>query len=105
VTSRLIPFGGWSPSFCKSPELSRNAKTKEIIMKYDIYAEVTNRIITQLEQGVVPWKLPYSSKVGFPRNFASGKVYHGINVFLLGSLRYTSPYFLTYIQAKELGAC
>ena len=72
-------------------------------MKYDIYSEVTNRIITQLEQGVVPWQSPYFSKVGFPRNFASGKPYHGINVFLLGSLRYTSPFFLTYIQAKELG--
>ena len=72
-------------------------------MKHDIYAEVTNRIITQLEQGVIPWKSPYFSKVGFPRNFATGNPYHGINVFLLGSLRYTSPYFLTFIQAKELG--
>jgi antirestriction protein ArdC len=72
-------------------------------MNYDLYAEVTNRIITQLEQGVIPWKSPYFSKVGFPRNFASGNPYHGINVFLLGSLRYTSPFFLTFLQAKELG--
>jgi len=72
-------------------------------MTYDIYTEVTNRIITQLEQGVIPWKSPYFSKVGFPRNFSSGKPYHGINVFLLGSLRYTSPFFLTFLQAKELG--
>ena len=72
-------------------------------MKQDIYAEVTNRIISQLEQGVIPWKSPYFSKVGFPRNFSTGNPYHGINVFLLGSLRYTSPYFLTFIQTKELG--
>ena len=72
-------------------------------MTYDIYTEVTNRIITQLEQGVVPWQSPYFSKVGFPRNFSSGNPYHGINVFLLGSLRYTSPFFLTYLQAQELG--
>jgi len=72
-------------------------------MKQDIYELVTNRIITRLEQGVVPWKSPYFSKVGFPRNFSSQQPYHGINVFLLGSLRFTSPYFLTYIQAKELG--
>jgi antirestriction protein ArdC len=72
-------------------------------MTYDIYTEVTNRIITQLERGVIPWKSPYFSKVGFPRNFSSGKPYHGINVFLLGSLRYTSPFFLTFLQAKELG--
>ena len=72
-------------------------------MKTDIYEQVTDRIISQLEQGVVPWKSPYFSKVGFPRNFSSGKAYQGINVFLLGSHRFTSPYFLTFIQAKELG--
>jgi len=72
-------------------------------MKQDIYEQVTNRIITQLEQGVIPWKSPYFSKVGFPRNFSTGNRYQGINVFLLASLRFTSPYFLTFIQAKELG--
>lgn len=72
-------------------------------MKLDIYATVTNRIIEQLEQGVVPWQSPYFSQVGFPRNFATQKHYHGINVFLLGSQRYTSPFFLTYLQAQELG--
>ena len=69
----------------------------------DIYEQVTNRIIAQLEQGVIPWKSPYFSTVGFPRNFSTGNRYQGINVFLLASLRYTSPYFLTFIQAKELG--
>lgn len=72
-------------------------------MKPDIYAQVTDRIIAQLEQGVVPWKSPYFSKVGLPRNFSSGRAYQGINVFLLGCQRFTSPYFLTFLQAKELG--
>lgn len=72
-------------------------------MKSDVYQRVTDRIIEQLEQGVVPWKSPYFSKVGFPKNFCSGKAYQGINIFLLGSLRFTSPYFLTFLQAKELG--
>lgn len=72
-------------------------------MKRDVYAEVTERILAQLQQGVVPWKSPYFSKVGFPKNFVSGKCYRGINVFLLASLRYTSPFFLTYLQAQELG--
>ncbi len=72
-------------------------------MKTNVYEQVTNRMIELLEQGVVPWKSPYFSKVGFPKNFASGKAYRGINIFLLGSLRYTSPYFLTFLQAKELG--
>ena len=42
-------------------------------MKPDIYEQVTDRIITQLESGVVPWKSPYFSKVGFPRNFSTGR--------------------------------
>ncbi|MEZ0296708.1 MAG: ArdC family protein [Candidatus Methylacidiphilales bacterium] len=69
----------------------------------DVYELVTQRMIELLEKGVVPWQSPYFSKTGFPRNFATGKPYRGINVFLLGSLRFTSPYFLTFIQAKELG--
>jgi antirestriction protein ArdC len=72
-------------------------------MKVNVYEQVTDRMIQLLEQGVIPWKSPYFSKVGFPKNFATRKAYRGINVFLLGSLRYTSPYFLTFIQAKELG--
>ena len=72
-------------------------------MKQDIYQQVTDRIISQLEQGTIPWKSPYFSKVGFPRNFSTSRAYQGINVFLLGSLRFTSPYILTFIQAKELG--
>ena len=72
-------------------------------MKLDIYTQVTDRIIEQLASGVVPWKSPYFSKVGFPRNFSTGRAYQGINVFLLGSQRCTSPFFLTFIQAKELG--
>jgi antirestriction protein ArdC len=69
----------------------------------DIYQQVTERIIEQLELGVVPWQSPYFCQIGFPKNFASRKEYRGINVFLLGCRRYTSPWFLTFLQAKELG--
>ncbi len=69
----------------------------------DLYEQITNRIIEQLENGTVPWKSPYFSKTGFPRNFSTQKEYQGINVFLLGCHRFISPYFLTFLQAKELG--
>lgn len=68
-----------------------------------LYEQITQRIVEQLERGVVPWKSPYFSKTGFPRNFSTQKEYRGINVLLLGSLRFTSPFFLTFLQAKELG--
>ena len=72
-------------------------------MKLDVYQLVTDRIVELLEQGVVPWKSPYLSKVGHPRNFSTKKPYRGINVFLLASRRFTSPWFMTFLQAKELG--
>lgn len=71
--------------------------------RFDAYEEITNRIIERIERGVVPWQSPSIARVGFPRNFSTGKLYSGINVFLLGSQEFQSPYFLTFIQARELG--
>lgn len=69
----------------------------------NLYEQITQRIVEQLEKGIVPWKSPYFSKTGFPKNFSTQNEYRGINVLLLGSLRFTSPFFLTFLQAKELG--
>src|SRR5436190_14102458 len=71
--------------------------------RFDVYEAVTSRIIERIENGVVPWQSPSIARVGFPRNFSTGKLYSGINVFLLGSQEFQSPHFLTFIQAKELG--
>lgn len=68
----------------------------------DVYAIVTDRIVNLLETGVVPWRQPWAS-VGVPKNLASGKPYRGVNVFLLSSASYSSPYWLTYKQAQERG--
>jgi antirestriction protein ArdC len=71
----------------------------------DVYRIVTDRIVAQLEQGTVPWHRPWKSggPAGAPRNLASGRPYRGVNVFLLSSLGYSSPWFLTCRQAKERG--
>jgi len=66
-----------------------------------VYQLVTDRIIEKLESGCVPWKMPWSSDA--PKNLISGKSYRGINVFMLGSLGYMSPYWLTFKQAQSLG--
>ncbi len=68
----------------------------------DVYAIVTERIINLLEQGVVPWRRPWTS-IGLPRNLVSKKPYNGINYFLLSASKYVSPFWLTYRQATELG--
>src|SRR5208283_4423374 len=67
----------------------------------DVYAIVTDKIISLLEQGVVPWRRPWSS-AGLPRNLVSKKPYRGINYFLLSASKYVSPYWLTIRQANEL---
>ena len=72
-------------------------------MKTDLYQQVTDRIIDQLEKGVVPWNPRCRARGGLPRNYSTKKDYRGINVFLLGSLGFSSPDFMTFIQAKELG--
>ena len=65
------------------------------------YEVITNQIIKQLESGVIPWRKPWSSRL--PMNLKSQKPYRGINVFILGSQGYASPYWLTYQQAASLG--
>src|SRR5262249_12061241 len=38
-----------------------------------------------------------------PQNLVSRKAYRGVNVFLLHAMSYTSPFWLTFKQAQELG--
>jgi antirestriction protein ArdC len=63
---------------------------------------ITQSVLKQLEQGVAPWRKPWSSSI--PRNLISKKPYRGLNVFLLATQGYGSPYWVTFNQAKQLGA-
>ncbi len=63
---------------------------------------ITQRIIDKLEQRTVPWRKPWAGG-GLPKNYINRKEYRGINPFLLRSVGYAYPYFLTFIQAKQLG--
>jgi antirestriction protein ArdC len=71
-----------------------------------IYQTVTDRILSRLKAGVIPWEKPWESPrfTGgpFPRNFYTGKPYRGINVLLLWSSEYSSPFWLTFRQAQAL---
>ena len=68
-----------------------------------VYDIITSRIMEKLEQGAVPWQQPWNSTAGMPRNLLSQKAYRGINVWVLASAGYSSPYWLTYRQAQEIG--
>lgn len=67
----------------------------------NIYQETTERILKQLEAGVIPWRKTWTS--GIPKSLNSGKEYRGINLLLLSLNDYRSRYWLTYRQAIKLG--
>lgn len=72
--------------------------------KLDVYQIVTDRIIDLLEQGVVPWHKPWAGgRDAAPANLVSKKPYRGLNVWLLGSMGYSSPYWVSFKQCQELG--
>jgi len=72
-------------------------------MNAHVYDQITERIITLLTQGTVPWQKPWQARTGLPRNLVSQKPYRGINVFLLLAMSYESPFWLTFRQALQLG--
>jgi antirestriction protein ArdC len=67
------------------------------------YELITARIIALLEQGTVPWQMPWDASTGWPQNFVTKKRYSGINVLILLSMYYKSPFWLTFRQASQLG--
>jgi antirestriction protein ArdC len=68
-----------------------------------VYEVITERIISMLEKGTVPWQKPWKVATGLPRNLISKKPYRGINTLLLHSMSYESPFWLTFHQAQQLG--
>lgn len=61
------------------------------------------RLLTELEVGVVPWQIPWRTKNGMSRNMTSNRPNTGINFWMLLCLPYTSPFYLTFEQARALG--
>ncbi|HWB14451.1 MAG TPA: zincin-like metallopeptidase domain-containing protein [Pirellulales bacterium] len=69
----------------------------------NVYSIVTDRIVKQLEQGVIPWRRPWGGEGSEPRNACTRRAYRGVNVFMLSAAAYDSPYWLTYRQAEMWG--
>lgn len=74
----------------------------------DLYTRITDKIITELEAGTVPWLRPWNGGDDpFPRNALTQRPYRGINTILLGleaELQgYGTNQWLTLRQANKLG--
>ncbi|TKJ40660.1 hypothetical protein CEE37_06770 [candidate division LCP-89 bacterium B3_LCP] len=66
------------------------------MQKKDAYQVITDRICDLLEKGEIPWQRPWNQGNEMPKNLVSQKEYRGINPFILASMRYTSPFWLTF---------
>lgn len=91
---------------------ARNASKKRKVARVskDMYQIVTDRVIAALENGVKPWACPWDRTNEcsmLPMNLKTQSTYSGINILLLWSETveqgFSSPYWLTYKQAQELG--
>ncbi len=74
-----------------------------------IRQQITERIITAIEQGVLPWRRPWrmSPNAGRPMNVVSKKNYNGVNPLLLSIAAmqhgFGSKWWATYQQWQQLG--
>src|SRR5438105_4807212 len=105
---------GWGSSVARFDDnhahsrYSINPSVARARMKRDIYAEVSARIVAELERGAAPWVKPWSVTSGqnVPQNAVSNRPYSGCNVILLWLTRnrgWATPRFLTFKQALEAG--
>ena len=76
----------------------------------ELRRSITDQIVESLKSGgVPPWRRPWgiSPNSGFPTNVVSKRRYSGVNVLLLRMAamahQFTSKYWATYTQWKELG--
>lgn len=67
-------------------------------MSFDLYQEITDRILSQLEAGVVPWHKPWAVS-GCAVSHVNGKPYSLLNQFLLGE----PGEYITFKQCQQEG--
>ena len=77
-------------------------------IRRDLYAEVTSRILAELERGAAPWVKPWSATPGqnVPQNAVTNRPYSGCNVIPLWFTHgrgWPTPRFVTFKQAQEAG--
>jgi antirestriction protein ArdC len=88
------------------------ARSRTPTDRTNLYKDITNKIIAELEAGRLPWVQPWgspsvSAALGIPKNAATGRKYSGINILILWSAvveqGYATQSWLTFKQTVALG--
>lgn len=74
----------------------------------NVYEIITAKMVEMIERdGLLPWQKPWTSATRAdgraPRNLVSNKAYRGMNFVILSMAGFSSPYFVTFKQAQQLG--
>ena len=75
------------------------------IMSKELTERINALVVTQLENGLVPWRKPWNTAGFMPTSLTSNKEYRGINALILAicGMEYERPLWVTYKQAQALG--
>jgi len=91
--------------------MPRSSSRSQPTDRPNLYDEITDRIIAELDAGRLPWVQPWGSTgvapLGMPKNAATGRGYTGVNVLILwGAVvarGFSGQSWLTFRQALSLG--
>ena len=116
----VVPSRASRPPYSASSASKLKASVREVSgpSRTNLYDDVTDRIVAELEAGRFPWVQPWGrastggvagAAVGLPRNAVTGRAYAGINVLILwGAViehGYPSQGWLTFKQCRDAGGC
>ena len=97
-------------------ETTRSKGNKGAGERRDLYREVTDRIVADMERGIAPWARPWDDRMGtdmeatfaLPRNAATSRRYSGVNILILWQRAHDAGFgpggWMTFSQARKLGA-
>ena len=69
-------------------------------MAFDLYTEITNRMMEELERGRVPWQKPWHDEGDLAISHKTGNPYSVLNQMLL---RFHGGEYLTFKQCSDEG--
>ena len=68
-------------------------------MGIDVYQMVTDRIVEQMNKGIIPWQRPWHGGLEGAKSYVTGKPYSLLNQMMLGK----PGEYLTFKQCQQEG--